>query len=692
MTSASLARLGSSSLRPSTSEPIMLSLFQRLGLGTRKNQYPGAAIGTSNLIRVLQLRSLEDGQIHCKLKIVDVRPGRGPTYDALSYRWGDVADPNLIHCNGVSFKVQQSLFRALYQIWSQDPTLLIWVDAVCIDQNNLSELSNQVKFMGTIYQRARRVIVWLGEADEFTNLAWRVLLEALSHDTNMSDDLEARLKNVADLEDIWLSLHNLGQREWFYRAWTFQELYLAERVTVLCSEYAMEWDHFHRALGCLAEFLELRAASSYSKKAKNTLRMLLGSVENLAVSETAYTLTDLLSRTVHRSCEEPKDKIYALLGVLFRDESTEHFKYYFPVDYTADPELVYTRVSHGLALRAEWTEPGRKTSQPRDLSILHGAGLDAHNQRYRTNWFKGLKVNKQPGTLPSWVIDWTDHEAASTWAERTYLERHKWLPLIDTFGLKLGAAISTDDGQRDPKELLLYGVAIARLVRCESKSDDRKSFYLEALPHCATHRTLLSQGRAINGTSSYTRWTSNAPIEDEARYPSDSPSRIHYAPKVLRALSPHDKRACECFQAPFYHTIIASALALLASLVFRPISVYLFLVVCWTALKDGRVWAGKPSRDFRLDVPATKDHPTVASEGDWIVALAGEQGLFLLKPTGKFKFKLVRGLLEHKDLKPSWELCRIDGSGNRLAGNDDNLLTRPSWGDFRVLPISLAIV
>lgn len=670
----------------------MLSLFQRLGLGTRKNHYPGAAIGISNLIRVLQLRSLEDGQIHCKLKIIDVRAGRGPTYDALSYRWGDVADPNLIHCNGVSFKVQHSLFRALYQIWSQDPNLLIWVDAVCIDQNNLSELSNQVKFMGTIYQRARRVIIWLGEADEFTNLAWRVLSEALSHDLSMLNDLEVQLAHMADLEDIWLSLHNLGQREWFYRAWTFQELYLARRATVLCSEYVMEWDQFHRALGHLAALLQRRAASPYSKKAKSTLQMLLGSVENLAVSETAYTLTDLLSRTVHRSCEEPKDKIYALLGVLFRNEFTEHFKYYFPVDYTADPELVYTRVAHGLALRAEWTEPGRITSEPRDLSILHGAGLDAQNQRYRTTWFKGLKVNRQRGTLPSWVLDWTDHEAASSWAEKTYLQRHKWRPIIDTDGLKLGAAVSAEDGHGDPKELLLYGVAIARLVRCGSRSDDRKSFYLEALPRCATHRTLLSQGRAINGTSPYTRWTSDPPIEDQVRYPNDSPSRIHYAAKIFRALPPHDKQTCECFQAPFFHTIIASALALITSLIFRPISVYLFLAVCWTALKDGRVWAGKPSRDFRLDVPATKDHPTVASEGDWVVSLAAEQGLFLLKPGKDGKFKLVRGLLEHQDVKPSWQVSRIDANGNKLADNDDTPSVRPSWRDFRVLPISLAII
>lgn len=176
----------------------MLSLFQRFGLGTRKDNYPGPSLKTSSTsIRVLKLKRIENGRIDCKLKTINIAASEETAYDALSYRWGDIADPEIIHCNGVSFKVQRSLFQALSRIWSKDPGLSIWVDAVCINQNNYAELSSQVQIMGTIYQRADRVIIWLGEADEFTDLAWRALLEASAPaPSTVVNGLEARLAGV----------------------------------------------------------------------------------------------------------------------------------------------------------------------------------------------------------------------------------------------------------------------------------------------------------------------------------------------------------------------------------------------------------------------------------------------------------------------------------------------------------------
>ncbi|KAI0449350.1 heterokaryon incompatibility protein-domain-containing protein [Xylaria acuta] len=678
----------------------MLSLFQRFGLGTRKDRYPGASINASASIRVLKLRRLENDRIDCKLKTINIAISGETAYDALSYRWGDIADPKIIRCNGVSFKVQRSLFQAFARIWSKDPELLIWVDAVCINQNNYAELSSQVQIMGTIYQRARRVIIWLGEADEFTDLAWRALLEASAPaSSTVVSELEARLAGMSDLEDIWLSLHNLGQREWFYRAWTFQELYLARRATVVCSDYEMDWDRFHHALGWLTVLLRHRAASTYSMKAKNTLQTLLRSVESLSTSDATFSLTDLLSRTIHRSCDEPKDKIYALLGVLFRKDGLRLSKDSLPIDYSMNPEFVYTQVSHALAIRSAWTEPGRTKSEPLDLGILHGAGMDAHSRRFRTTWFKGLKVNKKLGDLPSWVTDWTDNEAVLSWCEQTYIKRHKWRPIINTDGLKLGAAVNPHDSGIKSKELLLNGVALARLIKAKSKTNDHVEFYLEELPRCVCNGNLLSQALQPIVTYPYIRWTSETPTEDRARYPIDSASHIYHSPKVLRALASHDRMRCECSRTPFFHTIIASVLALVVSIVFRSLTNYIFVLVCWIAVKDSRIQAGKPSRNFYLDIVTTKEHPTVASEGDWIVSLAGEQGLFLLKPTKDGKFKLVRGLLQHEDIEPSYQVSRIDANGSKLVDwtshyqhQQRGFSATPSWRDFRVLPISLSMV
>jgi hypothetical protein len=677
----------------------MISLFQRFGLGARKDRYPGALINGPGLIRILKLKSIIDDRIYCKLTNVDIAVCDVKAYSALSYRWGDLADPKLIYCNRVLFKVQPSLFQALFHIWSKDPELLIWVDAVCIDQNNFEELGSQVKIMGTVYQRARCVIIWLDEADEFTELAWTALLEASSPSAKAAGNLEARLAEKGLLEDIWYSLHNLGQREWFYRVWTFQELFLARQARVLCSNYEMDWDSFHAALDQLMAVLHLRVPSANSLKAKSTLQKLVGSVKKLNTPNKSFTLTDLLVQTIHRSCDEPKDKIYALLGVLFRGQGLEYRKDAITVNYNASPEAVYTDVSHALARRAAWAEPGRRGSEPLDVSILHGAGLDAHNRRYRTTWYKGMKVNRKPGSLPSWVTDWTDQEATFAWAEQTYTKRDEWRPIINTYGLKLGAAINMCNSRIKNKELELCGVVIARLVQPRAEVKDRMRFDLEDLPHCVCRASLWYDEKPFNGTQPYSRWTAETPTEDQARYPYDSPSRIYYAPKVLRALSRHDQMACECSRAPYFHTILASILALVVSVFLRPTTTPLFLVVLLVALKDHGIESRKPFRNFCLDIVITKDQRTAASVGDWIVSLAGEQGLFLLKPTKGGKFKLVRSLLRHSNgIEASWRVLRIKSDGKLLTDwqsqhqQGKGPAVTPSWKDFKVLPISLVMI
>ena len=51
----------------------------------------------------------------------------------------------------------------------------MWIDAICIDQSNLKERSEQVRCMRLIYQKARRIVVWLGEADAQSTLAMDTL-------------------------------------------------------------------------------------------------------------------------------------------------------------------------------------------------------------------------------------------------------------------------------------------------------------------------------------------------------------------------------------------------------------------------------------------------------------------------------------------------------------------------------------
>jgi hypothetical protein len=86
-------------------------------------------------------------------------------YEALSYVWGDRADPREISCNGVSMEVTRNLFDALAAIRLRTASRWLWVDAICINQEDLEERNYQVARMGSIYRKADRVLIWLGHGE-----------------------------------------------------------------------------------------------------------------------------------------------------------------------------------------------------------------------------------------------------------------------------------------------------------------------------------------------------------------------------------------------------------------------------------------------------------------------------------------------------------------------------------------------
>ncbi|KAK0729527.1 heterokaryon incompatibility, partial [Lasiosphaeris hirsuta] len=154
--------------------------------------------------------------VHCEWSVITVTdPER---YDALSYVWGDmnVREHDLV-CNGVVIKITRNLWTALRAVWAKSPGRRLWVDAICINQDDIPERNQQVNMMGDIYRRAERVIVWLGEATELTNGLCRVM-----------EVVEAGGK----LSRAALDGPEIARRTWSRRAWTLQEIMLASHAVV----------------------------------------------------------------------------------------------------------------------------------------------------------------------------------------------------------------------------------------------------------------------------------------------------------------------------------------------------------------------------------------------------------------------------------------------------------------------------
>ncbi|KAF2432949.1 hypothetical protein EJ08DRAFT_552229, partial [Tothia fuscella] len=113
------------------------------------------------LAHLLPAQSWEE-DISCNLHTVSL-DDTNPIYEALSYVWGDPKRTLPVLLNGHTFEVTTSLESALRRLRHPTSTRTIWVDALCINQKNDAERTEQVKLMRYIYSQTQEVLIWLGE-------------------------------------------------------------------------------------------------------------------------------------------------------------------------------------------------------------------------------------------------------------------------------------------------------------------------------------------------------------------------------------------------------------------------------------------------------------------------------------------------------------------------------------------------
>jgi hypothetical protein len=80
-----------------------------------------------------------------------------PQYEALSYVWGPI-EMKSISLNGQSCDVRENLFDALVTLRHENQQRTLWVDAICINQDDMKERNHQVSRMGSIYSQAEKVV------------------------------------------------------------------------------------------------------------------------------------------------------------------------------------------------------------------------------------------------------------------------------------------------------------------------------------------------------------------------------------------------------------------------------------------------------------------------------------------------------------------------------------------------------
>ncbi|KAG9192711.1 hypothetical protein G6011_11445 [Alternaria panax] len=119
----------------------------------------------SRTIRLLHLRpGVWEDNICAELQVASIARVR-KRYITISYMWGSegVARQVLIMCNGKPVSISENLFTALRKLRRPDHAILLWADALCINQVDPLERTQQVGIMGEIYSNSCETIIWLGE-------------------------------------------------------------------------------------------------------------------------------------------------------------------------------------------------------------------------------------------------------------------------------------------------------------------------------------------------------------------------------------------------------------------------------------------------------------------------------------------------------------------------------------------------
>lgn len=176
-------------------------------------------------------------------------------YIALSYTWGDPYHTRSIIINGKQIKVRSNLEAALRALRGKALVhmgIFVWIDALCINQDDISERNEEVKRMRSIYRDARDVVVWLGEEENGSAIAMR-MIKTLAKSCNDGTDqnLGDKLCQSQELFGVgaWRAFGQLFNRQYWHRLWILQELAMGNSQTpILCGKEMVRWEDIYHAV------------------------------------------------------------------------------------------------------------------------------------------------------------------------------------------------------------------------------------------------------------------------------------------------------------------------------------------------------------------------------------------------------------------------------------------------------------
>jgi hypothetical protein len=307
------------------------------------------------------------------------------TFDALSYEWGPPDSPREdIKLQDQIISIGENLWYALHCLRDQTSLIDLWIDGLCINQEDPLEKSHQVGMMGEIYKAASFVRVWLGgwvltredmqkedyetvwafaqlgrmrDSDRFGIQQPQKTNEAALNEERSSPITPYTLLEAEDAADsvqisakvvpnwnkfikwlpttsrgVWKTMDYLLNRSYWSRIWIVQEYILGREVVIHRGFCSIKGTTFNNALGLLANFNLQHPLISYSLALEYYIPRINNS-PGAKISARRHegrnqTLAELLEACRFSKATLPQDKIYAILGL-----ATDVPVGWIPLDY-----------------------------------------------------------------------------------------------------------------------------------------------------------------------------------------------------------------------------------------------------------------------------------------------------------------------------------------------------------------------
>lgn len=336
--------------------------------------------------------------------ITTVSLAAAPPFYALSYCWGSSERDTYIVCNGKLLGVTLQLSQGIKEL-QNIPALVdswVWIDQISVNQDDPDERSHQVGLMRDIYIKAVRTVVWLGPSDgpceggyglskrladicrndkySTSTMGWKMRHPKRPLKEEFDDDFRQAVPRINSRP--WEELNRMLSKPWFSRIWIIQEVDLSRQPPLLV--YGGKARDFIPPLLAGRWIGGPRAQSTlHSSQPPPLSNYCLGDLFMILSSRNRWSLEALLLHTLHHEATDPRDHIFALLGIATETSGMSRWPPELLPDYRESSQRVFRRATTYLIMQS-----GR-------LTPLLLAGMGEH-----------IESESSEEVLPSWVPDY----------------------------------------------------------------------------------------------------------------------------------------------------------------------------------------------------------------------------------------------------------------------------------------------